>query len=99
MRILLKGYVDTRYFPVVLSKAFVLHTLFQEVGVDDLLSSLFLYLSNDEDNMLKSLLAEESSINDFSSDKFYEFLGQFKVQSLHTFPQAISDHLLRFMIG
>ena len=32
-KILLKGYIDAGYFPVVLSKAFVLYTLFGEVGV------------------------------------------------------------------
>ena len=32
-KILLKGYIDTGYFPVILSKAFVLYTLFAEVGV------------------------------------------------------------------
>ena len=34
--------------------------------------------------MLKNLLAEESGIDDFSSDGFYEFLEQFKVRSLVT---------------
>ena len=84
VKILLKGYVDTGYFPVILRKAFVLYTLFGEVDVDDLLSSFFLYLSNDEANMLKSLLPEESSIYNFSSDEFYEFLEEFKGQSLVT---------------
>ena len=50
----------------------------------DMLSSLFLYLSNDEANILKGLLDEESGIDDFPSDKFFKFLGQFKVRSLVT---------------
>ena len=83
-KILLKGYVDTGYFPVILSKDFVRYTLFEEIDVNDLLPSLFLYLSNCEANMLKGLLAKESSIDDFSSDEFHEFLEQFKVQSLVT---------------
>ena len=83
-KILLKGYIDTEYFPVILSKTFVPYTLFGEVGVDDLLSSLFLYLPNDEANMLKGLLAEESGIDDFSSNEFYEFLEQFEARSLVT---------------
>ena len=70
-KILFKAYIGTWYFLVILSKAFVLYTSFGEAGVDDLLSSLFLYLSNDETNMLKDLLAGESGIDDFSSDKFY----------------------------
>ena len=36
-----KGSVDTGYFPVILSEAFLLYTLFGEVGVDDLLSLFF----------------------------------------------------------
>ena len=56
---------------MIFSGYFVLYTSFGEAGVDDLLSSLFLYLSNDETNMLKDLLAGESGIDDFSSDKFY----------------------------
>ena len=47
-KILLKGYIDTGYFPVILSKAFVLYTLFGEDDVYNLLSSLFLYLSSVE---------------------------------------------------
>ena len=34
---LLKGYIGTGYFPIILIKAFVLYTLFGEVGVGDLL--------------------------------------------------------------
>ena len=79
-KLLLKGYIDTGYFPVILSKAFVLFTLFGKAGVDDLLLSLFPYLSND----VEGLLAEESGIDDFSSDEFYEFLEKFKVRSLVT---------------
>ena len=52
--------------------------------MDDLLSSLFLYLSNDAVNMLKGLLAEESGFDDFSRDEFYEIIEQFKVRSLVT---------------
>ena len=69
---------------VIFSKVFVLHTLFKEVGVNDLSSSFFLYLSNDEANMLKSLLSEELGIHNFSSDEFYRFLEQFKVRPLVT---------------
>ena len=65
-----------------MSKAFIQYTLFREGGVDDLLSSLFIYLSNEEVNMMKSLIAEESVADDFSSDEFYEVLEQFKAQSL-----------------
>ena len=74
-KILLKGYMDKGDFPVILSKAFALYTLFGEVGVDDLLSSLFLYLSNDEANMLKGLLAEESGIDAFQVTSFMNFLN------------------------
>ena len=83
-KILLKDYIDTGYFSVILNKAFVLYTLFGEVGVVDMLSSLFLYLSNDEANILKGLLDEESGMDDFPSDKFFKFLWQFKVRSLVT---------------
>ena len=65
--ILFKAYVDTGCFLVNLSKAFVLYALFGEVGVDDLLL-LFLSSYNDEANMLRAIIAEESSINDFSSE-------------------------------
>ena len=34
--------------------------------------------------MLKSLLAEELGIHNFSSDEFYKFLEQFKERSLVT---------------
>ena len=40
-KILLKAYVDTEYFVVILSKAFLLYTSFGDVGVDGLSLSYF----------------------------------------------------------
>ena len=40
-KIILKGFLDTGYFPIVLSKAFVYYCLFGEVSDVELLSSFF----------------------------------------------------------
>ena len=77
-KILLKDYIDTGYFPVILSKAFVLYTLFGEVGVDDLLSSLFPYLSNDEANMLKGYLPKSQVSMIFQVTSFMNFLNNLR---------------------
>ena len=77
-KLLLKGYIDTGYFPVILSKAFVLYTLFGEVGVDDLLSSLFPYLSNDEANMLKGYLPKSQVLMIFQVTSFMNFLNNLR---------------------
>ena len=65
-KILLKGYFK---------QSFVLYTLFEEVGMDDLLSSLFPYLSNDEANMLKGYLPKSQVLMIFQVTSFMNFLN------------------------
>ncbi|XP_057309778.1 uncharacterized protein LOC130647812 [Hydractinia symbiolongicarpus] len=47
-KIILKGYVDTQYFPILISKAFLEFCLFGEVSNEVLLESFSNYLSEDE---------------------------------------------------
>ena len=74
-KILLKDYIDTGYFLVILSKAFVLYTSFGEAGADDLLSSLFTYLPNDEANMLKGYMPKSQVLIIFHMTSFMNFLN------------------------
>ena len=71
-KILVQGYKDTSYFPLILSKAFICYTLFDNVPKEILLQGVFLYLSEDEADLLKQ------SISDFdNTDELYDVLEKF----------------------
>ena len=78
--ILVKGFIDTHYFPTILSQAFIQYILFDNVSNDDLMSSYYQYLSNDEKQMLQRCVASENN-EDFMTDGFFELFDQFKVRS------------------
>ena len=78
--ILVKGFMDTHYFPTILSQAFIQYILFDNVSNDDLMSSYYQYLSNDEKQMLQRCVASENN-EDFMTDGFFELFDQFKVRS------------------
>ena len=71
-KILVQGYKDTSYFPLILSKAFICYTLFDNVPEEILLQRFFLYLPKDEADLLKQ------SISDFDdTDELYDVLERF----------------------
>ena len=79
-KIIVKGFLDTKFFPVCLSKSFILFVLFQEVDSDDLIASILQYLSKDEKEMVEKALNDQNF--EFQSEEFFEFLEQFRVRSL-----------------
>ena len=80
-KILVKGFLDTNYFPVVLGNVFMQYVLFNTVLEDDLLHSFLRYLSLDERRCLVEKLLATETDEHFSSDDVFEFLEQFKVRS------------------
>ena len=58
-RILVKGFIDTHYFPTILSKSFVQYILFNHADSDDLILSYYQYLSNDERDMFQKFVDSE----------------------------------------
>ena len=75
-KILVKGDIDTRYFPVILTKTFILYILFEEVETKYLVTSPLLCLANYEAIMFKELLNEETVVENYSSAEFFKFLNQ-----------------------
>lgn len=75
-KIILKGYIDTEYFPTFLSKAFLVFCLHSEVSDDLLVASFLNYLSTDERTMLQNVL-KTKDIEILNSDEFLEFKEQF----------------------
>ena len=80
-KIILKGYIDTEYFPTFLSKAFLVFCLYSEVSDDLLVASFLNYLSTDERTMLQNLLKTKVS-EILNSDEFLEFKEQFGCKTL-----------------
>ena len=87
--ILVKGFIDTRYFPTIISQSFIQYILFGIVDNNDLVCSFYQYLSNDEKEMLERCV-ESNNDEDFTTDDFFEFLEQYKVHSKVT-KQNIKD--------
>ena len=82
-RILMYGYIKERYFPLPLSRAFVVLCLFGEESItsDFLLSSFHLYISEDERETLEKCL-EESFDDD--NDNVFDFLSNYKCYRIPT---------------
>ena len=80
-RIILKGYIDTGYFPTFICKAFLIYCLFSDVSDDELMASFLNFLSNVERTMVKDALKTKDS-EILKSDEFLEFLEQFGCRTL-----------------
>ena len=80
-RILIKGYLDFGYFPIVLSYCFVHYCLYGEVDEEELIKGFLKYLSSDERSVIEEALKCESE-DVYFSDEFIEIMEQFKCRSL-----------------
>ena len=80
-RILMKGYLDFGYFPIVLSYCFVHYCLYGEVDEEELIKGSLKYLSSDERSVIEETLKCESE-DVYFSDGFIEIMEQFKCHSL-----------------
>ena len=80
-KIIFKGYKDTGYFPVLLSKSFMKYILFDQSTDDDLLSSFLEYISHDEKKMVNEALNTDDE-SFFQTEDFFEFLEQFKCRTM-----------------
>ncbi|XP_057296222.1 uncharacterized protein LOC130625171 [Hydractinia symbiolongicarpus] len=82
--IILKGYVDTGYFSISLSRAFLCFCLFGEVPEELLISSFLKYLSSDESQLVTKAIGKNEGENVIHSDEFAEILEQFKCKTVVT---------------
>ena len=72
-RILIKGYLDFGYFPIVLSYCFVHYCLYGEVDEEELIKGFLKYLSSDERSVIEEALKCESE-DVYFSDEFNSFM-------------------------
>ena len=79
-RILIKGYLDFGYFPIVLSYCFAHYCLYGEVDEEESIKGFLEYLSSDKRSVIKEVLKCESEDVCFS-DEFIEIMEQFKCRS------------------
>ena len=79
--ILIKGYLDFGYFPIVLSYCFVHYCLYGEVDEEELIKGFLKYLSSDERSVIEEALKCESE-DVYFSDEFIEIMEQFKCRFL-----------------
>ena len=79
--ILIKRYLDFRYFLIVLSYCFVHYCLYGEVDEEELIKGFLKYLSSDERSVIEETLKCESE-DVYFSDGFIEIMEQFKCHSL-----------------
>lgn len=93
-RILLKGYVSCKYFPLTLSKAFFINFLYgeQEISNDILLTSFKNYVSESEKVLIERALDGQIELSE--SDEFTEFLADFdckKVVNSNNLNQILTE--------
>ncbi|XP_057316245.1 uncharacterized protein LOC130657280 [Hydractinia symbiolongicarpus] len=83
-KILVKGFIDTGYFPIVISRSFMHYCLYGEVNnPDDLIDGFLRYLSQMERTVVQEALASKKS-DIFTSEEFMDILDQFKCRTLVT---------------
>ena len=77
-RVMVKGYQDLKYFPVMLNKVFIFATIFEgkEIPNELLLESFLAYVSKDERDLIQTALNEED-LDETQNNEFLEFLDSF----------------------
>lgn len=77
-RIMVKGYQEVKYFPVLLNKVFIFSTIFdgKDIPYELLLKSFLAYLSKDERDLVQAALNEED-MDEIQNKEFLDFLETF----------------------
>jgi hypothetical protein len=77
-RILVKGYIEVKFFPVKMSKVFISAVLFneEEITKDLMIDSFLCYISSDERNLVKEILTNEK-LTDEQNEEWKDFLERF----------------------
>ena len=79
--ILMRGYLDVRYFPIFISYCFIHYCLYGEAEENELIDRFLKYLTADERQIIDVVLKSDSN-EVFSSEEFLDILEQFKCCSL-----------------
>ena len=79
--ILMKGYYDVGYFPVMISKAFLVYSIYGEVDEEILADSFLNYSCEDERETVQNVLAIDAKESIFEREGFLDILDRFKGRS------------------
>ena len=79
--ILKKDYYDMKYFPVMISKAFLVYSIYGEVDEEILVDSFLKYVCEDERETLQNVLATDAKESIFESEDFLDILDWLKRRS------------------
>ena len=79
--ILMKDYYDVGYFPVMISKAFLVYSIYGEVDEETSVDSFLNYICRDERETLQNVLATDAKESIFESEDFPDILDWFKRRS------------------
>ena len=90
---LMKGYYGVEYFPVMISKAFLVYSLCGKVDVD-----LFLnYICENEQKTVQNELAIDAKESTFKSENFFDILDRFKCRSKITNCIKVTSYKLNWL--
>ena len=79
--ILMKGYFDVGYFPVMISKAFLVYSIYGDVDEKILVDSFLNYIYKDEREAVQNVLAIDTKESIFESEDVLDILERFKCRS------------------
>ena len=79
--ILMKGYYDVGYFPVMISEAFLVYSIYGEVDEEILVDSFLNCICEDERETVQNVLAIDANESIFESEDFLDILDWFKCRS------------------
>ena len=79
-KILVKGFMDTKYFPLQLRKAFIIHVLFREVNNDCFIKSFLNYVTPMESKIVETAL-RGTHPQIYDDDHFLDTLDRFNSKS------------------
>ena len=76
----MKGFIDTKYFPLQLRKAFIIHVLFGEVNNDCFIKSFLNYVTPMESKIVEAAL-RGTPPQIYDDDDFLDILDRFNCKS------------------
>ena len=68
----MKGYYDVGYFPVMISKAFLVYSIYGEVDEEILVDSFLNYICEDERETVQNVLAIDEKESIFKTEDFLD---------------------------
>ena len=74
----MKDYYDVGYFPVMISKAFLVYSIYGEGDEEILVDSILNYICEDERETVQNVLAIDAKESVFESEDVLDILDRFK---------------------